>query len=687
MAALRQATILVVDSAPHFTHGLTQTLTQVGYQVQVQIETDLLPLLSAPLAKLPNLIILPVAGADSEGYRLCRQLKSAPATAAIPVILAGEFADADSRLAVFAAGGADYIELPGVAADIVSRVHHHIEISALAPTANLSPSRPSLLQASLQRLHNSLDLDTILSTAVHDVQQQTQADRVVIYQFQSNGRGVVTHEAIADAELSILHRQIEDHCFDQEHAIQYWSGRVGQINDVANLGDVSRCYRDMLLSFAIRANLVVPIIHNLIGETRYLWGLVILHQCHQPRQWQQDEIDLLQELSAHLAIAIQQSRLFEQVRRQIRQEQLLNHILDDMRASLEVQAILTGTVERLCSALNLSQCGITLLDHTLANLPSPFVVSAQAPNLVTPALPLKITETLRQQLREASNATVAAPAAATPFWLHQAQLISQGQTTYVATIIRTEGQVQGLLWLCPSPAQLVSSLDTLSPPEFSDLHLVEEVAIQLSQVLQQAALYQRLQTANDELQRLAHLDGLTQIANRREFDRYLFQEWQRLQREQGSLALVLADVDYFKGYNDTYGHLAGDDCLRSLGQLFTQVTKRPADLAVRYGGEEFALILPNTTTAGAIALIAEVRAHLARLALPNRASPLYGQLTLSFGITAIVPTPRLSLEQLIKRADQALYAAKQNGRNRYCLWSKAIESEATESAQESLREA
>ncbi|WP_017300742.1 diguanylate cyclase domain-containing protein [Nodosilinea nodulosa] len=667
MTLLQQATVLVTETAHHRAEPLAQMLTAASYRVQVVSEADLLPL-GDHAERMPDLVILQVAGADSTGYLLGQRLKADPATAAIPIIFAGTFDDAASRSQVFALGGADYLEYPLLAADVAARVDHWIEVVATQPL------RPLLLKDSLQRLHNTLDLDTILQTVVDDVRQQTQADRVVIYQFRRSGRGVVTHEATADQAFTVLHRQVEDACFDQQHAAKYWSGRVGQINDVAALGNISQCYRDMLLSFGIRANLVAPIIHRLPGQNRYLWGLVIVHQCRQPRRWQTYEIELLQEMSAHLAIAIQQSRLFEQVRHQARQEMLLNHILDEIRASLDVEHILTCTVEHLRTALDLSQCGITLLRHNLASLPVPFVLRMQAPTLAEPLAPLEITESLRQQLI-LNDTPVVLPYLANPLRRRPnvARPVIQNGITYLATTLRLENQVQGILWVCPM-SDHPPSADNLELWENSDLRLIEEVATQLSQALQQAALYQQLQAANDELQRLAHLDGLTQIANRREFDRYLAQEWQRLQREHGSLALILTDVDNFKGYNDAYGHLAGDDCLRSIARLLAQITKRPADLAARYGGEEFALVLPNTTAAGAIALASEAQAYLNRLAIPNAASPLHGHVTLSFGIAVLTPAPALSTEVLLQRADQALYAAKENGRNGYCLWSEGIRS-------------
>jgi diguanylate cyclase (GGDEF)-like protein len=697
MTSHQQATIFIAEAASHPTQGLVAILAAAGYQTRPGPETgSLLDLLKQP----PDLVFIPVAD-DDRSYRLCQQIKANPALAHLPVIFIGTAEALADPTQVFASGGDDYVISPEIAADVVARVRRQLEgkrleLGAIAPATPLAP-RPSLLKASLQRIHNSLDLNAILSTAVRDVRQQTQADRVVIYQFRSDGQGVITHEAVVDERLSVLNRQVNDACFDQDHAITYWSGRVGQIDDVAALGKVSQCYRDMLLSFDIKANLVVPIIHNLMGQARYLWGLIIVHQCHQPRRWSAEEVEMLRELSAHLAIAIQQSRLFNQVQRQARQEVLLNHILDEIRASFDVKHILTCTIDHLQVALNLRQCGITLLHHNLPKLPTPFLLSSQIPDAKVfdsggpdpenpdseiEVPPLEITDTLRRQLLLDSNLLVTPylshPAEVRP---HSLQSVVQNQTTYVASPIRTDGQVQGVLWACPNPDQLAMAARKVGSWEYSDLRLIEEVAQQLGQALHQADLYQQLQTANDELQRLAHLDGLTQIANRREFDRYLSQEWQRLQREQGSLAMVLADVDHFKGFNDTYGHLSGDDCLRAIGQLLAQVTKRPADLAARYGGEEFALILPNTSPEGAIALVSEAQTHLNRLAIPNRASPLYGQVTLSFGVTALVPTLALSPEVLMQRADQALYAAKKAGRNGYCLWSEAIESGQEHSAE------
>ncbi|NJN29969.1 MAG: diguanylate cyclase [Synechococcales cyanobacterium RM1_1_8] len=142
-----------------------------------------------------------------------------------------------------------------------------------------------------------------------------------------------------------------------------------------------------------------------------------------------------------------------------------------------------------------------------------------------------------------------------------------------------------------------------SPWQATEIKSAEALAQQLAIAIQQAELYRQLQAANFELGRLATLDGLTQVANRRHFNQYLELQWREAHREQTALSIILCDVDHFKKYNDTYGHLAGDDCLKAVAQALQAMIKRPDDLVARYGGEEFAMILPRTDLTGAPTLL------------------------------------------------------------------------------------
>lgn len=197
-----------------------------------------------------------------------------------------------------------------------------------------------------------------------------------------------------------------------------------------------------------------------------------------------------------------------------------------------------------------------------------------------------------------------------------------------------------------------------------EIDLMKQLANQLAIAIQQAELYQQLQAANEQLQRLATSDGLTHLANRRKFDEYLSQQLRILAREQQPISLILCDIDYFKSYNDTYGHQSGDECLRVVAKAIQRAVKRPADLVARYGGEEFAAILPYTDLKGALRVAKEMLLRVRDLQIPHAASATSDRITVSAGVASLVPNPNLSPAELIAVTDLALYRAKKLGRDR-----------------------
>ncbi|MEH2131844.1 MAG: diguanylate cyclase [Nostoc sp.] len=179
---------------------------------------------------------------------------------------------------------------------------------------------------------------------------------------------------------------------------------------------------------------------------------------------------------------------------------------------------------------------------------------------------------------------------------------------------------------------------------------------------------EKVEDANHKLEQLANLDGLTQVANRRCFDERLQAEWKRLAREQQPLSVIFFDVDKFKLYNDYYGHLGGDDCLVRIAQTVQQMVYRPADLVARYGGEEFSVLLPNTDLVGAIKIAQSIQQAIHDQAIPHAKSDIKDIVTLSLGITSVIPTGDIKPDTLIASADKAMYNAKEKGRDRYCTF-------------------
>jgi diguanylate cyclase (GGDEF)-like protein len=173
-----------------------------------------------------------------------------------------------------------------------------------------------------------------------------------------------------------------------------------------------------------------------------------------------------------------------------------------------------------------------------------------------------------------------------------------------------------------------------------------------------------LKRSRDALARMARLDGLTGAANRRTFDELLLREWRRQARTRQILSVIMIDVDHFKQFNDTYGHGAGDECLKQITRTAEGTLQRPADLIARYGGEEFVALLPDTGLDGAMAVAEGIRAAVAALGLPHAGSKVAPHVTVSLGVACVVPETDVEPAMLLEAADAQLYAAKREGRNR-----------------------
>ncbi|MCP5105665.1 MAG: diguanylate cyclase, partial [bacterium] len=183
-------------------------------------------------------------------------------------------------------------------------------------------------------------------------------------------------------------------------------------------------------------------------------------------------------------------------------------------------------------------------------------------------------------------------------------------------------------------------------------------------------LLEELRAANKKLEKMSRIDGLTRIPNRRFFDETLQVEWKRCQRRGSSISLLMVDVDYFKLYNDTYGHQEGDECLKLVGASLSLCISRAGDLAARYGGEEFSAIMVDADMEGATTKAEEIRAKVQKLKIPHEKSDICAVVTISVGVASIVPVDEKGCHKLVEAADSALYKAKHSGRNRVCTSQK-----------------
>ncbi len=190
----------------------------------------------------------------------------------------------------------------------------------------------------------------------------------------------------------------------------------------------------------------------------------------------------------------------------------------------------------------------------------------------------------------------------------------------------------------------------------------EKDLLNITSLLEESS--QKLQQVNVILNRLSRIDGLTGIANRRHFDGLFCQEWKRAGRLSKPISLLLVDIDFFKNFNDTYGHQLGDECLKQVAGALSGALKRPCDVIARYGGEEFVAFLPETDEKGAIMVAETMQVNMANVNIPHRNSPVSDKVTVSIGVSTAIPVTNLLPGTLIADSDKALYQAKQEGRNR-----------------------
>lgn len=392
------------------------------------------------------------------------------------------------------------------------------------------------------------------------------------------------------------------------------------------------------------SELCVAVRHN--GEVI----AVIIAECSRPGVFDRD-IELVETIAAQVAGIFAAARLNDEQRRHT----LLLTMLSDLsrlaiEASGDLDQILRRIVQFLRGRFALENCAILLLDAAQQQL----TLHAHAGK-----------STFGRRLGEAWPATSGIIGRA----------LRAGEVQFVADVTLDSDYVIGnpsvrtelVLPICFQGSLLgLLNLESADAETFSEFNrqMLSALGERVAGAIHLASTNERLREANAQLERLSHLDGLTGIANRRRFDEALITEWQRAGRHGHSLSLLLIDIDDFKAYNDGYGHLAGDDALRRVAVALAGVLHRGENVLARFGGEEFAVLLPETDVADAERCAWHLHAVISGLGLPHRYARVAKRLSISIGIASLDAGVRDTPERLVDRADRALYRAKALGRDR-----------------------
>lgn len=542
----------------------------------------------------------------------------------------------------------------------------------------------------ISKIRASLDLETIFRTTTKETCKLLHVERVAVYQFSEDWGGTfVSDFEFAAPNWSDLEPLGKNTVWNDSYLQDNQGGRYKNneslvVADIRN-ANFSQCHIDLLEQFHIRAYATAPIF---IGQK--LWGVLAAYQHSNSRQWKESEVQFLSQVAGHLGFAVQQAQLLTEIQRQAidlkecnHQQQILFDLITEVRESLDLDVLFKTTTREVRKALRVDRVGIFKFHQESKYYCGRYYCGRFVAENVLPqydsAMDIKITDRCfaenyavayeQGRMQVIENVDESGLAECHVSILKRFQVKAQ-----VITPLIKGGKLWGLLCIhqCSntriwktSEVYFIQQLASHFNVALNHADLLHQSQVQSDELAKTVAA---LESANQQLEQLTRMDALTLVANRRSFDELLQQEWRRLARSQRYLSLILFDIDHFKAYNDYYGHLAGDQCLIQVAQTARSVLKRPTDLLARYGGEEFAIILPETDCEGAIQIAQEIQNSLESLRIEHLGIACdRGYVTISQGIASQIPNPGQACQDLILRADQALYVAKDKGRNTWSI--------------------
>jgi len=534
-----------------------------------------------------------------------------------------------------------------------------IQQAHLLAAEKIRAQRETLRRRITQDIRRSLDLETILATTAHEVCVFLQADRVLINRLNPEQEAQIIVQSTEPGRPRIADHSLRQPCFAPSQYEQFRQGQHLQIDDMQ-----AQCHQPYLSQYDILAMLTFPL--TIEGQ---LWGVMCIHHCRSPRQWQPDEITFVQQITEQVEIAIQQALLLHQTKIQVQREQILNEIISDIRDSLDLQKILERTTQKLLETFEVGRCIISLCDQDDNYLE--YLATASRPGIASLRglrVPIKDNHFVQQVLSQASPVATS-NVITEPSLQGEATLFFQkfNISAMLAVAIRHEHQVKGILCVQnPVPRHWTEDERTL----------IKQVANQLAIAIQQAELYQQAQAEIRQRQRLeqqlrydALHDTLTGLPNRALFLERLQLALQRYQRRQqqtaiaadvtlapAAFAILFLDLDRFKIINDSLGHSFGDQLLKLVADRLTDCL-REIDIAARLGGDEFVILLEELTDLQfAIDIAHRIHSILeVPIFLDEREVFIRASIGITFG-TSYYNTP----EQILRDADIAMYEAKKN---------------------------
>jgi len=531
----------------------------------------------------------------------------------------------------------------------------------------------------ISKIRASLDLDMIFRTTTKETCKLLRVERIAVYRFFDDWGGEFVEDfefAEPGWDFGVLGRNTiwNDSYLQEQQGGRYRSNECLIVSDVYIEG-LSQCHLDVLEQFQIRAYATAPIF---IGQK--LWGVLAAYQHSQPHQWQHQEIQFLSQVANQLGFAVKQAEFMAQTERKAEDLQLLNdqqeilfNLIVEIRESLDLKTLFKTTVREVRKALRTDRVGIFQFDVDSHYNSGELVAENVLPEYDS-AIAVKVTDHCfgNQYVARYRHGHVLVLSDVSQAGLKKCylEMLESFQVKAQIVVPLMKGnELWGLLCVhqCDHPRNWRSA----------EITFVKQLAAQFSVALRHTDLLvqsdskarqldqalQELKQANEKLEELSNLDSLTQISNRRFFDKSLKNEWKRLLHAEKYLSLILFDIDHFKVYNDCYGHLAGDQCLIEITQAAQSVLKRSSDVLARYGGEEFAVILPDTDQDGAIKIAEQIQEVVRDLQIPNKGQINSSYVTISLGIATQIPKVGQAIQDVIGQADQALYRAKAKGRD------------------------